>query len=124
MASRSAFPLPNTQKPNAGPVGVNVALDFTTVDNVAGDLALEQMQGQIEYVQAIYIDNSKNTKSLTITFGGIGYSITVKAGRQGIFPVVAPQGSLRWTAQSIAAVVVVPVILFNVQQPYFQWDAV
>lgn len=119
-----SFPLPNSQKPNSGPIGIPVALDFTAVDNVVGDLALEQMQSVIEFVQAIYIDNSKNTKSLTITFSGMAYTITIKAGVQGIFPVITQQGALSWRAQSIGAAVLVPTIMFNVQQPYVQWQSV
>lgn len=124
MAQRSTFPLPNTQKPVSGPVGVNVSLDFTGGDNISGDLALEQSQGAIEYVQAIYIDNSANTKSLSITFAGLGYNITVKAGVQGTFPILCQQGPVRWTAKSVGAGVVVPVIMTNVQQPYSSWQAV
>jgi len=124
MPARMSFPLPNTKNPVSGPVGIPVSLDFTATDNVRGDLALEQMQGVLDFVQAIYIDNSANTKSLKITFSGLAYSITVKAGRQGVFPVLAQQGALSWQAQSIGAALVVPVIMFNVQQPYFQWDAV
>lgn len=119
-----SFPLPNSQKPSSGPVGIPVGLDFTGGDNAVGDLALEMMQGVLEFVQAIYIDNSKNTKSLTITFSGMAYNITVKAGVQGIFPVITQQGALSWRAASVGAALVVPIILFNVQQPYFQWQAV
>lgn len=124
MPARMSFPLPNSQKPKSGPVGIPITLDFTTADNAVGDLALEQMQGVIEFVQALYIDNSKNTKSLSITFSGLGYNITVKAGVQGIFPIITQQGALSWRATSVGAAVVVPLIMFNVQQDYFQWQAV
>lgn len=119
-----SFQLPNSQKPTQGPCGVNVALDFTTVDNVVGDLALEQLTGTLEFIQSIYIDNSLNTKSLTIVFSGTQYTITIKAGVQGIFPVIAANGSLSWRAKSVGAAVVVPCIMMNEQQPYFQWQAV
>jgi hypothetical protein len=119
-----SFPLPNSQKPLAGPIGIPVSLDFTTLDTVRGDLSLEQMQGMLDYVQAIYIDNSLNTKSLSIIFSGLGYKITTKAGRQGIFPVITQQGGLSWQATSTGSGLVIPVIMFNVQQPYMQWDAV
>lgn len=123
MPARMPFYLPNSQKPVQGPCGINVELDFRTVDNVVGDLALEQMQGSLDFIQSIYIDNSANTKSLSITFSGTGYNITMKAGRQGIFPVIAAVGRLSWSAQSVAAAVLVKTIMMNEQQPYFQWDA-
>jgi uncharacterized ubiquitin-like protein YukD len=124
MAARTNFALPNTSKPTSGPMGVNVTLDFTNVDNVVGDLALEQMQGVIEYIQSIWIDNSANTKSLSITFSGTQQKITVKAGQQALLPVIAAAGALSWRAQSIGAAIAVPVIMMNqVQQP-FLWQAV
>lgn len=124
MAQRMSFQLPNSSKPISGPTGLNVGLDFTAVDNVTGDLGLEQMSGTIDYVQSIYIDNSLNTKSLSITFSGTQYTITVKAGVQGIFPVIAANGTLSWRAKSVGAGVLVPCIMMNEQQPYFQWQAV
>lgn len=124
MPARMSFQLPNTQKPTQGPCAVNVALDFTAVDNVSGDLALEQSSGTLEYVQSIFIDNSLNTKSLSITFSGLGYKITVKAGQQGLFPVVIPNGTVSWRAQSVGAAVLVPCIMFNVEQTPFLWQAV
>lgn len=124
MPARMSFQLPNTQKPTSGPVGVNVPLDFTGGDNVTGDLALEQMQGVLEYVQAIYINNSANTKSLSLTFNGLNYNITVKVGQQGLFPVIIPNGSISWRAQSVGAGVIVPTIMFNTPQDPFLWQAV
>lgn len=124
MPARMSFQLPNTSKPTSGPVGINVALDFTAVDTVTGDLGLEQMQGLIEYVQSIYIDNSANTKSLSITFSGTQQKITIKAGQQALLPVIAAAGKLSWTAVSTAAGLVVPTIMMNqVQQP-FLWQAI
>lgn len=122
MAQRATFQLPNSQKPLQGPVGISVPFDFTTRDTVAGDLALEQMSGSIEFVQAIFIDNRLNTKPFTITFNGLQYTIQVKAGRQGIFPVLCAIGVCSFSATSPAAALIVPTIMFNVQQPYFTWD--
>lgn len=124
MPARMSFALPNTSKPTSGPVGVNVALDFTAGDNVVGDLALEQSQGVIEYVQSIWIDNSLNTKSLSIIFSGMQQKITVKAGQQGLFPVLAAVGRFGWSAQSIGAAVVVPTIMMNQEVTPFLWQAV
>lgn len=124
MPVRPSFSLPNSQLPVEGPAGIPVNLDFSTVDNVTGDFTLEQAQGTLGFIQSVYIDNSLNTKSLSIVFPGLNYKITVKAGRQGIFPVIVPNGIFSWRAQSVGAAVVVPVIFMNVAQPYFQWDAV
>jgi hypothetical protein len=124
MPARMSFTLPNTQKPTSGPVAIPVALDFTSTDNVTGDLVLEQSQGVIEFVQSIYINNKANTKSLTIIFGGLAYDITIKAGQQGMFPVLVPNGSISWKATSVGAALLVPTIMYNVEQAPFLWQAV
>lgn len=121
---RPSFALPNTQKPKAGPVGIPVTLNFTGTDFSNGELGAEQMGGVIDYVQSIYIDNSANTKSLNIIFSGLGYSLTVKAGRQGIFPVICGAGVLSWRATSVGSGIAVAAIMMSEQLPYFQWDAV
>lgn len=124
MPARMSFQLPNSQIPVQGPCGVNVTLDFTAGNLAIGDLGLEQMTGTLEFVQSIYIDNSLNTKPLTIIFSGTQQNITIKAGQQGLFPVIASNGVLSWRATSVGAAVVVPTIMMNVQQPPFLWQAV
>lgn len=119
MPARMSFALPNTTLPVSGPVGVNVSLDFTGGDNVVGDLALEQMQGMIDYVQSIWIDNFSNTKTLTITFSGTGQRLTIAAGKQALLPVIAAVGRLSWSAQSLGSGIVVPVIMMNQPQTPF-----
>lgn len=123
MAAKSApFPLNNSNKPKQGTYGLVVPLDFTTTDNVAGDLSMEQQTGLIEFVQSVWIDNSLNTKALKIVFGGTQYTLNVRAGRCGIFPIIAPAGILRFAATSVAAAVIVPTIFANFELPYFFWD--
>lgn len=120
--SRASFQLPNTQKPSQGPAAISVPMDFTGgKTQVNGDLALEQMTGTLEFVQSIFIDNRLNAQPFTITFSGTSYTIQCKAGRQGIFPVIAANGALSFTAVSNGGVIV-PTLFMNVQYPYFIWD--
>jgi hypothetical protein len=107
--------------PTSGPVGIPFTLDFTNVTTVSTDFALEQMQGAIEFIQAIYIDNSENATPVEIVFSGMLYEIQCKGSRQGIWPVLAPTGALSLTAGATQGTKV-PCIVFNVQQPYFIWD--
>lgn len=113
--------MPNSQVPTSGPVGIPVLLDFTGITQLSVDFALEQMQGAIEFIQAIYINNAANATAVNIVFSGMQYAIQCRASRQGIWPVLAPSGALAFTA-SAAAGMKVPIIVFNVQQPYFAWD--
>lgn len=119
MPARMSFALPNTTIPVSGPVGINVSLDFTGGDNVTGDLGLEQMQGVIDYVQSIWIDNFSNTKTLTIIFSGTQQRLTIAAGKQALLPVIAATGRFSWAATSVGSGIVVPVIFMNqIQQPF------
>lgn len=122
--ARMSFSLPNTQKPVQGPVGINVDFSFTAlIQQISSDLALEQMQGVIEFVQSIYIDNRLNAQPFVITFSGLQQTIQCRPGRSGIFPVIAANGSLAFTAVSpVAAPLTVRTIMMNVEQNYFVWD--
>jgi hypothetical protein len=113
--------MPNNATPVSGSIGIPVPFDFTNKQQVSGDLTLEQMQSSIEYVQSIFIDNRANAQPFTIQFSGLQYTIQVKPGRQGIWPVLAAIGALQFTAVS-AGGVVVPTIMFNAVMPYFFWD--
>lgn len=121
--SRPSFALPNSQIPTQGPVGIPVALDFTASDNVVGDLTTEQQNGVIDFVQAIWIDNRLNTKTLLITFSGLQQTLSIRAGRQGCYPVLPGPGRLSWNASSVGSGVLVSTIMFNVKLPYFSYDA-
>lgn len=123
MPVRGTFPMPNTQKPVSGPIGLPITLDFTGITTQDIDLALELQSGTIDYVQSVYIDNSANANALTLTFGGAQYKIVCKANFQGIFPVIAPVGIVRFTA-ACAGNPKIPIILFNTVVPYFLWAAV
>lgn len=98
-------------------------LDFSAggVVQISTDFGLEQMQGTIEFIQAIYINNRANGNPVNIVFGGMSYEIQCRANRQGIWPVISPVGRLDLTASATNGMKV-PCIAFNVQQPYFTWD--
>lgn len=102
-------------------MGIPTLLDFTGITQLSVDFALEQMQGSIEFIQAIYINNAANANPVNIVFAGMQYAIQCRASRQGIWPVLAPAGALALTASATAGMKV-PIIVFNVQQPYFAWD--
>lgn len=122
---RSSFPMPNTANPSSGPVGIPVPFLFGAgaAQNVAMDLALEQMAGKIDFIQSIFIDNRASGQPFTIVFSGMSYVIQCRAGRSGTWPVLAAQGALSFTANCpVAAPATVPTIMFNTEQSYFYWD--
>lgn len=121
MVSRATFQLPVGATPKQGNIGIGVDFDFRTVGQVNGDLSVEQQQGQIDFVQSIFIDNRLNASPFVITFSGLRYTIQCRAGRQGIFPVLAASGNLSFTAVS-AGGIIVPTIMMSEKTAYFVWD--
>lgn len=114
---RGVFGIPLDTQPVQGGVGVSLNLDFTAGNQASGDFGQEMASGVIDYVQSVYIDNSGNTKALSITFGGTLQNITVKPNTQGYYPVVPANGTFSWVAVSTGANVKVPVIFMNVKIP-------
>lgn len=96
--------------------------DFTPAGlvSITRDYGLEQMQGAIDFFQAVYVDNSLNASAVTFTFSGMQYKIVVKPNTQGIYPVLVNVGGMGVTVTATNGVKV-PVIFFNVQQPYLNW---
>ena len=123
MPLRTSFQIPNKAIPVEGGVGIPVTLALAGVNSVTGDFSAEQGAGAIGFVQAVYIDNSKNAQTLTLIFGGTQQSITVKANTQGYYPIVPSTGTFSWTASSTGAVNV-PVIFMNTKFEAAQWATV
>lgn len=76
---------------------------------------------RIDFIQSVWIDNSLNASSITLTItSAIGsQSILVQANTQGIYPVIAA-GKVKWSAAS-AGNVQVPLIWSNTAKPFVQW---
>jgi hypothetical protein len=121
MAVRPSFPVARNAQPEQGSKGTPVNFDFTLINVVNGDLMLEQGQNGISFVQSIWIDNRLNAQAFVITFLGLSYTIQVRAGRQGTYPVYNTSGDIRFTATSNGAGIIVPTIMFNfLETPWWQ----
>lgn len=125
---RAPFTIPNTEKPVAAPTGVQVQMDLKAAIGAGPyffDLATEQFQNTIDFVQSMYLDNGANANALTLVFGGFNYTIKVKANTQGIYPVVCPVVPVRWQViNGAAADITINAIFMNVAIPPFQWPTV
>ena len=119
--SRPIFPVASNAIPDQGSKGVVVNFDFTNINTVNGDLTIEQQQNGISFIQSIWIDNRNNAQPFVITFLGLLYTVQVRAGRQGLYPVYTVNGDVRFTAVSNGAVIV-PTIMFNMQQTNWWQD--
>lgn len=110
----------NALVPNEGPKIVPLNLDFAIVGTYEIDLTLAINQRKIEIVQGIYIDNSLNTSPFSIVAESSKQKISIAAGAQGYYPLLAGQYP-RFTCTSAGAFVVY-IAFLNVPVPALQWN--
>lgn len=118
----NSFQSPNLSQPFDGSRAIAVALDFTNVSSLALDLVSEMLDGKIENIQSIYIDNADNSAVLDLTLFGapIPQRIRAQANSQGWYPISWPVNSARFRAQSNSGAIV-NVIFANFAMPYLVW---
>lgn len=95
-----------------------VLLNFTSVAQITGDLFQEMEKGKIESIQSIFVDNSSNGNSLTLTFNQL-HNLVILPYRQGIYPVIA-QGKLAYVALTIQGPSI-PVFFSNTEKAFAEW---
>lgn len=79
----------NALVPPEGPKSIYIAIDFTVASTAQIDFTLATMGAKITAIQSLWFDNSNNSESVEIDVQGTGQVITVPAGAQGTFPVIA-----------------------------------
>lgn len=118
------FQTPNLASPLNGSQSLAPVLAFGGATTVTVDITKEQ-QGQIGFIQSVFVDNSDNTAAIDLYFTGVpnasnAQKIRVQAYRQGWFPVSWPLGNGRIVAISQGGVNV-PIILANYAMPYLEY---
>jgi hypothetical protein len=121
----------NLKVPASGSRIIPVDLDFSTNGPnpaapgtaIAFDLVQEIQRTDFDFVQSVFIDNSINAETFTLTtqgVGGFGNIISVEPFSQGHFPLYV-EGEPRFvgltTQQSV-----VPLIFLNIALPYMVWQ--
>lgn len=118
-AKKPSFGTSNQTVPKEGPKVVPINVDLTTGAAVLVDLVVDVEMGIISFVQGVFIDNSENTESITVSTETVNQSVTLEAGAQGFVPLFA-SNTPKFTFQSAGAVVV-PVFFYNVPLPACVW---
>ena len=88
--------------------GTATKLDFT---NLIGS-------GAIQNIQAVFVDNSANSTSLTLTTAA-GQNLIIPPASQGIFPVILANGSPTVT---VAGSGTATLLFLNVPMPFGSWS--
>lgn len=111
-----SFEVYNGLGPLKKPRTLPLNLDFSIINPLALDLTLAQTQDKIEFVQAVYVDNSLNPFPLTLIFSITGQSLSWPAYSQGYLPTLTPN-----SPRFIASTVGTPII--NIQMLTFPMPA-
>jgi len=122
--TKPSIPINLLQQPEQGARCIFTPFLFATraAQVVFDDLALEQSKGDFQVPQAVWVDNRLNAQPLTLQFLGLPIILQVRAGRQGIYPIVSTTGITRWTAASAQTAVDVPAAMFNISIPTWWQD--
>lgn len=118
---RPAFEIQNILLPSQAPKCVSEEFDFSVAQSFVVDLLLDQNDGAIDFVQSIYIDNSSNAKSVTVSAfsAGFPFQITAAPFTQGFYPFVTPKG--RAAFQVSGTVGKADILFLNIPMPYTVW---
>lgn len=109
----------NGQHPADKPKIVPLSFDFAAVSSYAIDFQNQQARAFFQQIQSMFVDNSANTKPLSIQFGYSKATIIVPPLSQGVFPVYAPN-PVQMTVTSIGGVSA-NIFFGNMPQPYLVW---
>lgn len=83
------------ESPLKGSRAMYQSLPFAAQNPITIDLTYEQQSDRIEYVQAIYIDNSANPSALTITLRSTQQVIIIPPFNQAYMPVLASKDNCK-----------------------------
>lgn len=118
----ASFQTPNLLQPDQGSQAVAVTLDFSVLAAIRVDMTKELLEGKIDYLQSVYIDNADNSAPVDLTFEGAPQTqrIRAQAFSQGWYPISWPVGATRLAAASQAGITV-KCIFANYAMPYIVW---
>lgn len=85
------------------------------------DFVFEESEKDMEFIQAVHVNNFANVATLTITVGATQQSLTIPIGKQAILPLFAPTPTRLKISSTIAAGVLIPIHLLNTPQASIVW---
>lgn len=80
----------NVLIPKGGPKVVGANLDFSTVAEILIDGQQIVSQGQIEFLQGMFVDNADNGVSVSFEMSTTGQRLVIPARAQGYFAILVP----------------------------------
>lgn len=120
LASYKVF---NGLAPKGEPRAMAIDVDFSVQSPYVFDLELAQTADKLEFVQAIYADNSTNPFHLSITCGISGQTVTWPPFTQGYQPVLVPNNPSFNISTAAAFTGIVRLHMLNFPMPSCIWSA-
>jgi hypothetical protein len=120
--SDGSFEVFNGLAPRKSPRTLPLSLDFSVINPIARDLTLAQDSDKIEWVQALYADNSLNPFPFSVTFAVTGQVLTWPPFTQGYLPCLCPNNP-RFVA-STTGTPVINVQMLTFPMPATMWEIV
>jgi hypothetical protein len=115
MQLAATFGIANVVVPAGGPKCVPaIGIDFTNVGSIVLDGSAIVQQGKIEYLQGVFVDNSTNINTLSLTMSTTGQTIIVPKKSQGYFSIMVPDPPQIIAATPQTAGLVIPMFFYNV----------
>lgn len=114
---------------NIKPKMLPMVIDFSTVGVASADLTFGEQDGELEFVQAAFIDNSLNLNPLTLIILGTLQKLVVPATAQGVFPIYT-NNPLSFVASTTAGngtdgkPLKISIGWMNIPAPYTQWGPI
>ena len=107
--------------PHELPLAISRSYDFSASTSYVEDLSGAQENGQIEWVQAVYVDNSLNGSPVSLFFASTQQTITLAPYQQSYIPVLSMNPPK--VVVSSSGGITVNVSYLNFAVPADTWDS-
>lgn len=118
--NRASWPVAFGELPRKGSRAMPQTLDFSLENPININLSDEVRNSKIEFVQAIFVDNSKNPNSINCSCKTTGQNVNIPAGWQGFIPVLASSDQPKFTFSTVGTLTV-PVFYLSFPCPLALW---
>lgn len=90
-SAKASYRVHNGLAPVRLPRALSQVLDFTSVSSISVHLTKARDEDKLEWVQTLFIDNSANTASVSVTAAITNQTLVVPPGSQAYLPILAPE---------------------------------
>lgn len=120
-AALSAYKIFFGFAPKGAPRAVKMDFDLSASQDYTANLEKVIEQGVLEFIEALFVDNSANGYALTVSIKVSGQKIILPPYSQGYIPVLAPQPPILEITSNSAATATVSIQLLNFPVPAAVW---